>query len=226
MNRDLELTLEELDAETRSLADALRAAPQARVADGFTAGVLAAVRAERARTPRWGFLRRLDIAAAIPAAAGIVLLLGVGAALLGRPAAPAWSTARLVACQRPDGTFSAASASPYVQAFAVTALARDPAGHAAALGSAVDALVREQNVQGGWASASLSARNVAALRQAAEAGVSDAVRAYRRGLRYLRLNGIVERSASDLVREAGDALARLDASADSGLACSVALCAR
>ena len=105
-------------------------------------------------------------------------------------------------------------------------LARDPSRHAAALGSAVDALVREQNAEGGWANAAVSARNVAALRQAVDAGVAGAARAYRRGLRYLRLNGQFEASAEDLAREAQAALARLGASADRGLACSVALCAR
>ena len=224
MNEDLERTLGEMAPHARAIADARRAAPQAVASPDFTARVLPDVRA--ARTPRWGFLRRFGFAAAIPAAAGLALLLGVGAVLLGRPAAPDWSAARLVACQRADGTFTASSAAPYVQAFAVTALARDPAGHAAALDSAVGALVREQTAEGGWANAAVSARNVAALRQAAEAGVADARRAYRRGLRYLQSNGIGERTPDDLVREAKDAWARLGASADRGLAGCVALCAR
>ena len=229
MNEDLERDLG-TDADMRAFVAALRAAPQARVDDGFAARVLADARAEGRRAPRWGFLRRLDWASALPAAAGLALLLGAGAVFLGRPASPALptglSTARLVSCQRPDGTFTSSSAAPYVQAFAVTVLARDPSRHAAALGSAVDALVRDQNAEGGWAGAELSARNVVALRQAVDAGVAGAARAYRRGLRYLRLNGIGERSADDLVREAKAACARLDASSDRGLACSVALCAR
>lgn len=224
MNEDLERALEESDAEMRDFVAALRAAPQARVSDGFASDVMASVRAERARGPLRAVFRRFDWASALPAAAALALLLGAAAVFLQRPAEPAWSTARLVACQRADGTFSATSAASYAQAFAVTALARDPAAHAAALDSAVGALVRGQNVEGGWGNADLSARNVVALRQAAEAGVDGARRAYRRGLRYLRLNGIVERSASDLVREAKDALARLDAASDRGLACSVALC--
>jgi hypothetical protein len=48
----------------------------------------------------------------------------------------------------------------------------------------------------------------------------------RRGLRYLRLNGIGELSATELVREAKDALARLGASGDAGLVRSTALAAR
>ena len=224
MNEDLERMLEG-DAEMCALADALRAAPQARVDDGFAARVLAGVRADRTRRTRWGFLRRIDMASAVPVAAAFALLLGAAAVFLQRPVSPAWSTARLVACQRADGTFTATSAAPYVQAFAVSALARDPAVHAAALDSAVGALVRDQNAEGGWSNASLSARNVAALREAVDAGVANAARAYRRGLRYLRLNGIVERTPSDLAREAKDAFAHLAASTDSGLACSVALCA-
>ena len=175
MSEDLEQMLEG-DAEMRAFVAALRAAPQAAVSPDFTARVQAAVRASRA--PRWGFLRRLGPASAVTAAASLALLLGAAAVLLQpRPAAPAWSTAGLVACQRADGTFTATSASPYVQAFAVTALARDPSAPAAALGSAVGALVRDQNAQGGWSSAAVSARNVAALRQAVDAGVADALRA-------------------------------------------------
>lgn len=226
MNEDLKRTLAESDADVRACVAVLRAAPQACTEPDFMARVRADVRAERVRTPRRGFLRRFDFAAAVPAAAGLAVLLSVGAVLLGRPAAPVWSTARLVACQRADGTFTASSAAPYVQAFAVTALARDPAGHTAALDSAVGALVREQSAEGGWANAAVSARNVAALRQAAEAGVAGARRAYRRGVRYLQSNGIGERTPDDLVREAKAAWARLDASADRGLACCVALCAR
>ena len=224
MNEDLERDL----AGTGMLdfAAALRAAPQACVSTGFADGVIAAVRAERTRAPRRGFLRRLDLPSVLPAAAALALLLGLGAVFMGRPATPAFSMDRLVASQRADGTFSSSSAAPYVQAFAVTVLARDPSRHAAALGSAVDALVREQNAEGGWANAAVSARNVAALRQAVDAGVAGAARAYRRGLRYLRLNGQFEASAEDLAREAQAALARLGASADRGLACSVALCAR
>ncbi|MDO4365645.1 MAG: hypothetical protein Q4D70_02535, partial [bacterium] len=91
--------------------------------------------------------------------------------------------------------------------------------------SAVAALVREQNAEGGWANPSLSARNVAALGQAAEAGSVHALQAYRRGMRYLRTHGIGEISLADLVREAKAVSTRLGPSPDDGLACSVALCA-
>ena len=50
--------------------------------------------------------------------------------------------------------------------------------------------------------------------------------AHRRGLRYLRMHGIGELSASDLVREAKDAFARLDKSCDAGLVYSVSLASR
>ena len=123
--RDIVRALEGSDAEMRAFVASLRAAPQARTAEGFTADVMAAVRAgeaERARRPFWSALTRL--AAALPVAAGLALLFAVGS-VFQRPA-PAWTTARLVACQRPDGTFTASSAAPYVQAFAVTVLAKDP----------------------------------------------------------------------------------------------------
>ena len=140
--RDIMRALEGSDAEMRAFVASLRAAPQARTAERFTADVMAAVRAgeaERARRPFWSVLTRL--AAALPVAAGLALLFAVGS-VFQRPA-PAWTTARLVACQRPDGTFTASSAAPYVQAFAVTVLAKDPTVAPRALDSAVAALVRE-----------------------------------------------------------------------------------
>ena len=127
------------------------------------------------------------------------------------------------ACQRPDGSFSDSSAAPYVQAFAVTGLAKGPSSDRAALDRAVDALVRTQKADGGWGNAALSARNVTALAQAESAGVSRAREARRRGLRYLRIHGIGEISAADLAREAKEALSRLKGSNDAGLVCGVAL---
>ena len=162
-------------------------------------------------------------AALFPLAACLVALLAV-ASIFFRPV-PRFSLEKLVACQRADGSFSSSTAAPYVQAYAVTVLAKDPSADRAALQQAVAALVREQNADGGWASAGLSARNVAALAAASEAGVDAAVRAYRRGVRYLRMHGIGEMSAADLSRDARSAAARLPAS-DLGIACSVALAAR
>ena len=221
MNVDLEQTLA-ADAGMRTLVAALRNAPAARVDGDFAGRVLDAVRAERTRpflsrvfSPRGRLLR---------AAAALVVLLGAGYAVL-RTSASDGAASGLAARQQADGTFSASSAAPYVQAFAVTVLARDPSRNAAALDSAVGAIVREQNAEGGWANAAVSARNVVALRQAVDAGVAGAVRAYRRGRRYLRLNGIVETSAEDLVREAQAARGRLGASADRGLSDCLALCA-
>lgn len=221
MNADLAETVG-TDAELEALVRRLRSAPQRKTADDFTATVMARVRAERLRTSSRGMMR---LAWGVSLAASLAVLLGVGLFLRRPSSGPQRTTADLVACQRVDGTFSGSSAASYVQAFAVTALARDPAAAPAALASAVGALVREQNAEGGWSSATLSARNVLALRQAAEAGAAGARGAYKRGLRYLRMHGIGEITALDLVREARTAVARLDATADRGLARSVALCA-
>ncbi len=219
MNADVEKTL---DADLRAVVARLRAAPQLRTSPDFTANVMSAIRAG-ADCPQSAWWRRLS---PIGLAASLAVLLSLGIAFLRNPRPPAWSTTELVSCQRADGTFTTSSAAPYVQAFAVTALAKDPAKAAGSLDSAVGALMRDQNAEGGWANPSLSARNVVALRQAAEAGVAGALRAYRRGRRYLQTHGIGELTAGDLMREAKDAFARLDASTDRGLACSVALCAR
>lgn len=216
--------LEGLDGELVALSDALRAAPTARTSENFTSSVMAAVREEEARAcfrpPIWR-----SPWLGVPIAACFALLLALGSVFFRPSSNSNWTPARLSACQRADGSFSCSSAAPYVQAFAVAALAANPSAAMESLNAAVAALVRDQTAEGGWANAAISVRNVAALHEAAVAGVDGAQRAYRRGLRYLRLNGIREMSSADLVREAKEMRARLDGSPDCGLACSVALCA-
>jgi len=222
MSADLERDLLASDDGLRDVVDALRRAPRARVPEGFSARVLA-------RLPRaGGFVRfrpRFLSPSVLFAAAASLVAVCTFVSLVFRPV-PTFSVARLAACQRADGSFSPSSAAPYVQAFAVTVLARDPSSDRAALDLAVDALVRAQDAAGGWGNAALSARNVAALAQAENAGVARARAARRRGLRYLRTHGIGELSAAELVREANDAFARLDGSRDAGLVCSAALAGR
>jgi hypothetical protein len=202
----------------------LRTVPLARVRDDFAADVMAAVRAEiRRSTWRSSLLGMFKPAVLLPIAACLVALLAV-TSIFSRPA-PAFSRKKLVACQLTDGSFSTSTAAPYVQAFAVTVLAKDPSSDRTALEQAVNALVRTQNAEGGWANARLSARNVAALAAASDAGVGSALRAYRRGIRYLRTHGIGEMSAAEMVHDAQDASLRL-ADADLGIACSIALAAR
>ena len=180
MNEDIERALNGSDADLRAFVASLRAAPQARVRDGFAADVMAAVEAEARRGAFARSLRGLLRPAALfPLAACLVALLAV-ASIFFHPV-PRFSLEKLVACQRADGSFSSSTAAPYVQAYAVTVLAKD--------------------------------------------GVDVAVRAYRRGVRYLRMHGIGEMSAADLSRDARSAAPRLSAS-DLGIACSVALAAR
>ena len=222
MNADLERDLGEAGDGLRDVVCALRRAPQAHVEAGFAARVLAHLPREggfvRFRT-RWLSPPVLFVAAAS------ILAVCAFVSLVMRPV-PELSVARLAACQRGDGSFSESSAAQYVQAFAVTVLARDPSADRAALGRAVDALVRTQDAAGGWGNDALSARNVAALAQAESAGVERARAARRRGLRYLRMHGVGELSAGELVREANDAFARLGPSRDAGLVCSTALAGR
>ena len=224
MNADLEMALNGSDADLRAFVASLRAAPQARVRDGFAVGVMAAVEADARREAFRHSLRGLFRPAALfPLAACFVAVLAF-ASLFFRPV-PGLSRERLLSCQRADGSFSSSTAAPYVQAFAVTVLAKDPTADRAALEQAVGALVRTQNAEGGWANARLSARNVAALAAAAAVGVEGAARAYRRGRRYLRTHGIGEMTAADMARDAQEATRRLS-DADAGLACSVTLAAR
>lgn len=221
MSADLERDLLEAGDGLGDVVAALRRAPQARVPEGFAARVMS-------RLPRkGGFVcaKWLSPTVLLAVAASLVAAF-VFVSLVFRPAPRAPSAPNLSVCQRSDGSFSASSAAPYVQAFAVAALAKDPSLDRVALDLAVDTLVRTQDAAGGWGNAVLSARNVAALAQAEAAGVARACVPRRRGLRYLRMNGIDELSAAELVREAKDALARLGGVGDPGLVRSTALAAR
>ena len=221
MSADLERDLLEAGDGLGDVVAALRRAPQARVPEGFAARVMS-------RLPRkGGFVRAkwLSPSVLLAVAASLVAAF-VFVSLVFRPAPQDPSAPSLSACQRGDGSFSSSSAAPYVQAFAVAALAKDPSLDRAALDLAVDTLVRTQDAAGGWGNAALSARNVAALAQAEAAGVARASVPRRRGLRYLRMNGIGELSAAELVREAKDALARLGGVGDAGLVRSTALASR
>ena len=221
MSADLERDLLEAGDGLRDVVAALRGAPQAHVPEGFSARVMA-------RLPRKGGFVRVwwrSPSVLLAAAASITVAL-VFVSLVFRPMSQERPAPSLSACQHTDGAFSSSSAAPYVQAFAVAALASDPFSDHAALDLAVDTLVRTQDAAGGWGNATLSARNVAALAQAEAAGVARARVPRRRGLRYLRMNGISELSAAELVREAKDALARLGTSDDAGLVRSTALASR
>lgn len=221
MNEDVEKILNGSDAEFAAFVTALRTAPQAKVSATFTSEVMAKVRLSR-KTAAYGrgFFQPSLL---FPLAACLVALLAIGAIFF-RPI-PTFSLANLVACQRADGYFTGSAAAPYVQAFAVTVLAKDPTADRRTLDQAVDALVRTQDAAGGWSSRALSARNVAALSVAAKAGVKRAQNAYRKGMRYLRVHGIAEMSAAQLAQAAKDSLARLDAATDPGAVCCLSLCA-
>ncbi len=221
MSADLERDLLEAGDGLGDVVAALRRAPQARVPEGFAARVMS-------RLPRkGGFVRAkwLSPTVLLAVAASLVAAF-VFVSLVFRPAPQDSPAPSLSACQRSDGSFSSSSAAPYVQAFAVAALAKDPSFDRATLDLAVDTLVRTQDAAGGWGNAALSARNVAALAQAESAGVAQARAARRRGLRYLRMHGVGEISAGELVREAKDAFARIGQSRDDGLVCSTALAGR
>ena len=223
MNADLERDLLEAGDGLGDVVAALRRAPQAHVAPGFAARV-------RSHLPhKGGFVRVrsrwLSPSVLLAAAASLVCAFVFVVFLVNQPAT-SLPVVRLASCQRTDGSFSSSSAAPYVQAFAVTVLAKDPSADRVALDRAVDTLVRSQDADGGWGNVALSARNVIALAQAEAAGVARARASHRRGLRYLRMHGIGELSAADLVREAKDAFARLDKSCDAGLVYSVSLASR
>lgn len=223
MNEDLERDLAVCEDDLHALVASLQAAPAAQVPADFTARVMAAVQAEQVVARRLWRPRRM-FTRLLPWAAAACLAVGVGLACV-ETMRRTDATARLVACQRADGFFSASSAAPYLQAFAVVALAREPDRHAAALEAAVQALLRGQTAEGGWGNEELTARNVAALQAATAAGVPAAARAYKRGVRYLHRQGCAELSRADFIRAAREACARI-APADRDLLPGAILCAR
>ena len=209
MNADLEAEIAGMGPGFAALGAALGSAAGAKTSSGFTAGTMALVaRSERRRRIfRAGWWTAA--AAAVAAAFAVNGLFQAG----GR--AQPCGMAALVATQLEDGTFSASSAAPYVQAYAVKALAdsRDERFRAA-LESAVAALVRGQSGEGGWRSVVESSCNVAALAAAEAAGVESARVPLRRGLRYLRANGICECPAGELGKAAAEAVRRMESGGD------------
>ena len=222
MNADLEELVRTSDAEMAAFVRALRAAPQARVEADFAARVRAGLRQERRRRSLWSVVGSRGLFAA---AAALVVLLAFGTTMLSRTGT-SMTVAQLAACQQADGSFSSSTAAPYVQAFAVTALAEKGTSQRPVLEQAVASLIRAQQADGGWGNAQLSARNVAALSLAAQAGLVQVRDAVRRGIRYLHTQGIPELSKAELVAEAKVMLPRLHGSTDVGLASGLALCAR
>ena len=214
MNADLEAQLAEMGPEFAGLGTVLCKASGARTGAGFTMRVMAEVAASerRARMRRYGWWGAA--AAALVAVFAIHGLVPGGKAVQAPSGAPD-GIGMLLASQRADGTFSASSAASYVQAYAVQALAdsRDVRARAA-LESAVAALVRSQSGEGGWRGDSLSSYNVAALAAAEAAGVESARIPLRRGLRYLRANGIGECPAGALGKAAAAALGRMACGGD------------
>ena len=148
MNDELERDLTAAGGGLLPFAESLRRAPAAHAAPGFAENVMAKVR----RRKRLTWLRPVAFATAASAAAAVALTAVVDTSA-GKP-----SEEVLMAHQRADGSFTASSAAPHVQAFAVSALARKgkPAFHALQL--AVNALIRSQGADGGWGSAGLLAR--------------------------------------------------------------------
>lgn len=208
MNRDLEAQFAEMGPEFAGLSSGLCRAVGAGTSPDFTARVMAEISLSerRRRVFRAGWWAA--------AAAAVVAVFAIHGLTSG--AKPALSGLdRLVASQRADGTFSVSSAASYVQAFAVQALADSHDERArAALESAVAALVRSQSGEGGWSGDMLTSYNVAALAAAEAAGVESARIPLRRGLRYLRANGISECPAGALGKAAAEALDRMAGGGD------------
>lgn len=202
------------EKEFESFAKALKAAPQRKVGEDFTRGVMLKVAvAERRRKFKMWFSM----------AASVAVVCAFSSVF--RVETSAEEVKDISGKQRADGFFADNSSAPYIQAFAVKALAGDQTV-SPALEKAVSALAVSQNAEGGWSNISLSARNVLALSFAASRGVKEAKAAYRKGLKYLRKQGAVEMTLDEFTAQAKEAASRLYASGDADSARIVAMAAK
>ena len=202
------------EKEFESFARALKEAPQRKAGKDFTLKVMMKINAieRRRKAKTW-----LAAAASIAACCSLFSMY---------KAAPSGEGARSISSkQLPGGYFVSGSTAPYLQAFAVKALANEKTP-SPELEKAVAALARSQNAEGGWSDAALSARNVLALSAAASRGIAKARIAYRKGLKYLRKNGLGEMSVDEFAMQAKDAEMRLIASGNIDAARMVAMSAR
>lgn len=161
----------------------LRAAPEAELPEGFVRQVMAGVARIEARRK---VFKRFAVAFAATAAAAALALALIPSAAVETPSPV--NGAR--------GTVGA-----YRQAFAIGSLS------GSALESAVEGIVSSQDASGAWAHPRLTKCNVAALADAASRGSQNAKGAYKKGLRWLHANGMVELSREEFAREARMAVA-------------------
>ncbi len=195
----------EMDAQLRSFASSLCHAPQAKVSADFTARVMNAIRDESLNTPsRFSWLSFFTVRKCYAAAALILILLGVSSVLYKPSDNKGFEN--LVAKRLEECSFSASSLAPHLQAFAIQALAKNPNANSAALKAAVEALVASQNADGSWGNAHVTARNVAALADVTSLGIEGVNRAYKRGVRYLRIHNIAMLSKNEMAEETKKAL--------------------
>lgn len=202
------------EKEFEAFARGLKSASQRKVGEDFTRNVMLEIA---------GTERRRKLKSYLAIAAGFFLFCAL--ASMCRSSSVLEGMEVVVSKQRADGYFTGNSSAPYVQAFAVKALA-DSEKNSPAFERAVSALTLTQNAEGGWNGASLSVRNVLALSIAASRGIKDARIAYRKGLKYLRKQGLVEMTLDEFISQAREASARLYASGDIDSARIVAMAAK
>ncbi len=202
------------EKELEAFLGELKAAPQRKVGADFTRNVMLEVA---------GIERRRKLKSWFTIAASISLFCALES--ICRSSSVFEGVEVVASKQRADGYFSDNSSAPYLQAFAVKALA-DSEKCSSAFERAVSALTLTQNAEGGWSSASLSVRNVLALSIATSRGVKGAKTAYRKGLKYLRKQGLVEMTLDEFTSQAREAAARLYASGDIDSARIVAMAAK
>jgi hypothetical protein len=207
----MDTVFDEKDFE--SFTKELKAAPQQKVDKNFTRNVMLEVAS---------FERRRKLKTWFAIAAGLSIFCALSSMYR---ASSFEGVSEVASKQLSDGYFTNNSSAQYIQAFAVKALAEGEK-NSPAFEKAVSALADTQNAEGGWNGAALSARNVLALSLAASRGIKEAQVAYRKGLKYLRKQGIVEMTLDEFTSQAREAAIRLYASGDAQSARIVAIAAK
>ncbi len=199
------------DAQMLSFAESLRSAPGSKVSDDFTSRIMNEIRSESKASPLHPvWTKFFTPGKAFAAAASVIILLGISSVFLRTDESSV--TGELLARQCKNGQFTSSSAAPYVQAFAIRELAKNPAGNAVALKAAVNALLASQNADGSWLNDQVTACNVTVLAAVAELGIDGVSHAYKMGARYLRTRNIALLTKEEMNAEAKKALAFICAS--------------
>ena len=204
MTQDLKDTLCEAGIDPGAFLSAVAAVPLAETSPDFARRTVAAALDAERRGARRALRARAAAAAVLSAAAGLAIALAVCG-----PGRETASARALAPAAGPGQTAFREGCAPeragYGAPLEICVLVRG-GGRAAALESAVAALVASQRADGGWANPVETAWGAAALGEAAARGVPGALIASKKAKRYLKRNNLPEMSAAELAAAAEKSL--------------------